>query len=109
MDGDKASMDIIRRAGLLDESAEWIPYWRSQTTARAGKPGLLITAYRMNDPKRLTLVVVNPGPADVMTDITVPGGGKAVDAETGAVISASGDKISNLTVKRHDFRLLTLE
>ena len=44
-----------------------------------------------------------------MTDITVPGGGKAVDAETGAVISASGDKISNLTVKRHDFRLLTLE
>ncbi|HXR48711.1 MAG TPA: glycoside hydrolase domain-containing protein [Candidatus Limnocylindrales bacterium] len=109
MDGDMAGMDIIRRAGLLDESAEWIPYWRSQKTAWAGQPGLLITAYRTSSPKGLTLVVVNPGPADVTTDITVPGGGKALDAETGAVISASGDKISNLTVKRHDFRLLTLE
>ncbi len=109
VDWDKASMDIIRRAGLLDESAEWIPYWRSQTTAQAGKRGLLITAYRLNAPKRLTLVVVNPGPADVQTDITVPGGGKAIDVETGAVVSTGGGRISNLTVKRHDFRLLLLE
>ena len=102
-------MDIIRRAGLLDESAEWIPYWRSQATASASKPGLFITAYRMHSPKRLTLVIVNPGAADVQTDVAVPGGGRAIDAETAAVVSAGGERISNLVVKRHDFRLLTLE
>ena len=109
VEGDKSSMDIIRRAGLLDESAEWIPYWRSQETASASEPGLLITAYRMNSPKRLALVIVNPGPSDVQTVVTLPGGGRAVDAETGAVVSAGGDRISNLAVKRHDFRLLTLQ
>lgn len=81
----------------------------SQETASASEPGLLITAYRMNSPKRLALVIVNPGPSDVQTVVTLPGGGRAVDAETGAVVSAGGDRISNLAVKRHDFRLLTLQ
>jgi len=109
VDGDKASMDIIGRVGLLDESAEWIPYWRSRNTASASSSDLLITAYRMSSLKQLSLVVVNPTPADVTTDITVPSGGKAVDAETGNVVSAVDGQIANLSVKRHDFRLLILE
>jgi hypothetical protein len=110
-DGNRAGMAMLRKAGILDESATWIPYWRSEKTAAATQPGLLITAYAFDKGKRLTLVVVNPGPTDITTDINAPAapGGKAIDAESDAVVSDGGKQIRNVTVKRHDFRLLIME
>ncbi len=111
-DGDQRGMAILRRAGILDESAVWVPYWRSQGTATATQPGLLITAYQLVDSRRLTLVIVNPGPTDIHTDIVVPGaraGAKVVDDETQKPLNCAGDRVGGLTVKTHDFRLITLE
>jgi hypothetical protein len=110
-DGNKPGMDMLKKAGILDESADWIPYWRSQSTAQADQPGLLITAYRYDANKKLTLVIVNPGPSDIQSDIQVPGSpaGQAIDDETGKTISGNGRQIRGITVKRHDFRLLTIE
>ncbi len=111
MDGNKKAMGIIRKIGALDESATWIPYWRSGKTAVAAKSGLLITAYSFDEGKRLGLVIVNPGDKEITSDISAPAapGGKAIDAETDAVVSDNGKLIRNVTVKRHDFRLLVLE
>ena len=110
-DGDRGGMEMLRKAGILDESARWIPYWRSAKTAAAVQPGLLITAYRLDDSRRLTLAIVNPGPADIRSEILVPGfvGGKAIDDESGAQLPGGGPRLAALTVKRHDFRLITLE
>ncbi|SPE60251.1 hypothetical protein SBV1_400007 [Verrucomicrobia bacterium] len=108
LEGGNPCTDLLRKVGALDESATWIPYWRSQAVASASQPGLLITAYRMDSPKRLSLVVVNPGPSDVQADITVPGCDKATDLETDTAFSFAGGRIANLTVKRHDFRLVIL-
>lgn len=110
-DGDKAGMETLRKAGILDESAHWIPYWRSAETAAAVEPGLLISAYRFDDSKRLTLAIVNPGPADIRSEILVPGftATTATDDETGAPLANDGPRLRALTVKRHDFRLITLE
>jgi hypothetical protein len=110
-DGDRAGMEVLRKAGIFDESAKWVPYWRSDKLATAAQPGLLISGYQLDDSKRLTLVIVNPGATDTQSDIAVPGfhATKAVDAETGDAVSDGGKPISGLTIKRHDFRLLTLE
>ena len=109
VDGDKETMGTLKKAGLLDPAAKWIPYWRSQKTAAADKPAVLITAYKNDQALRLTLVVVNPGKEDVETDITVSGGIKAVDSETGAELPVSGGKIGKVAVKRHELRLISVE
>ena len=110
-DGDKAGMAVLKKSGIFDESAKWVPYWRSEKMASADQPGLLISAYILDGGKRATLVVVNPGQNDITADLTAPvsPGGKATDAETGAVLSDNGKQIPKLTVKRHDFKLISLE
>jgi hypothetical protein len=110
-DGDRKGMAILKKAGIFDEAGKWIPYWRSSKIAVASQPGLLITGYQLDGGKRLTLVIVNSGPTDITTDITAPAGpgGKAIDAESDAVLSDHGNQIPNVTIKHHDFRLLTLE
>jgi hypothetical protein len=54
---------------------------------------------------------VNPTEKDITTDVDVPGlpGGKATDDETGQSLSTGGKQIAGLVVKRHDFRLITLQ
>lgn len=102
-------METIRRAGLLEPKATWIPYWRSEPIARADKPGLWITAYRDHAAHRLTLVVVNPTNADLETTLHTSDTGRTTDAENGTVLTEGGNRIPALSVKRHDFRLLVVE
>jgi hypothetical protein len=110
-DGDRAGMDMLQKAGIFDESAVWVPYWRSEKIAKASEAGLLISGYQLDDTHRLTLVVVNPTEKDITTDIDVPAlsGGKATDDESGQSLTAGGKQIAGLVVKRHDFKLITLQ
>jgi hypothetical protein len=103
-------MAVLRKAGIFDESATWVPYWRSNKTATATESGLLISGYSFDGGKRLSLIVVNPGDSDVTTDVSAPAApaGAAIDAETGSVISEASRQIQKVKIKRHDFRLVIL-
>jgi hypothetical protein len=103
---------MLDKAGLFDPAAEWVPYWRSQPVAAASQNGLLLSAYANAQTGRLILVVVNPDKAAVQTDIQLKGDGKfasARDAETDQPAPLDGNRLTQLQVAGHDFRLIIVE
>jgi hypothetical protein len=106
---DGRTRDALLRAlaawGWFEAGNQWIPYWRSAAVVQPGDPGLLATVYRRPAGGSL-IVLFNASDRDLTAVLAVdglaPGGTGLTDLETGAHAPPL------LTVKRHDFRLLTV-
>lgn len=115
----KKLMSILRSFGYFDFSTEWIPWWRSNNFVQANTKSVAITAYRRKSPGKpaATLLVVfnaDENPVRVSLEFSrsilgEKGISEVRDAETGKSFTLTEGRLTELEVKRRDYRLIIVE